>query len=218
MKKQHPSPNACETFNSTEHQESKIQTPQKPLRVSMCVQPKTDQIGVWRSLNLLDTYITLGNLFGRSAFGDIVPFVHWGSSLEWAEQNKEALHVAFANSLGAHPSEIRGLAFLIVLQIGCNVASRFQAGGPCWLRCWCASTWGCWTPIASTTGLWCSHHMVAGSALAKSGWGFGVAPLQCQHWIHWILWPQGNSSAASAIDWWLQCLSSGLVKALHWGC
>lgn len=29
------------------------------------------------------------------------------SSLEWAEQNKEALHVAFANSLGAHPSEIR---------------------------------------------------------------------------------------------------------------
>lgn len=29
------------------------------------------------------------------------------SSLEWAEQNREALHVAFANSLGAHPSEIR---------------------------------------------------------------------------------------------------------------
>ena len=30
MKKQHP--NACRTFNSTEHQESKMKTPQKPLR------------------------------------------------------------------------------------------------------------------------------------------------------------------------------------------
>ena len=30
MKKQHP--NACRTFNSTEHQESKLKTPQKPLR------------------------------------------------------------------------------------------------------------------------------------------------------------------------------------------
>jgi hypothetical protein len=42
MKKQHP--NACGTFNSTEHQESKMKTPQKPLRVSMCAQPKTRRI------------------------------------------------------------------------------------------------------------------------------------------------------------------------------
>ena len=39
MKKQHP--NACGTFNSTKHQKSKTKTSQKPLRVSMCVHPKT---------------------------------------------------------------------------------------------------------------------------------------------------------------------------------
>eukprot|EP00438_Fugacium_kawagutii_P027448 Skav208099 [mRNA] locus=scaffold1681:224923:240091:- [translate_table: standard] len=35
------------------------------------------------------------------------PAVPCCSSLEWAEQNRDALHLAFANSLGAQPSEIR---------------------------------------------------------------------------------------------------------------